>query len=79
MRDDDLLDSALAQPRASFAGKFLHPTIAAQAGACFYHIAMNHPFIDSNKRTAFAAMDIFLRINGYRLLLPDEQPYSNPR
>jgi len=43
MRDDDLLDSALAQPRASFAGKFLHPTIAAQAGAYFYHIAMNHP------------------------------------
>ncbi|NJP10112.1 MAG: type II toxin-antitoxin system death-on-curing family toxin [Leptolyngbyaceae cyanobacterium RU_5_1] len=36
---------------------------------------MNHPFVDGNKRTAFAAMDTFLRLNGYALTLSDEQAY----
>jgi hypothetical protein len=46
----------------------LHKTIAEQAAAYLYHLAMNHPFVDGNKRTAFAVMDVFLRVNGYRLV-----------
>lgn len=76
VRDEGLLESALAQPQASFGGELLHPTIHDQAAAYFYHLAMNHPFIDGNKRTAFAAMDSFLRFNGYSLNLTDDQAYN---
>ena len=54
----------------------LHPTIYEQAGSYFYHLAMNHPFVDGNKRTAFAVMDTFLRVNGYELTLPNDEAYD---
>ena len=76
VRDDGLLESALAQPQATFGGQFLHPTISEQAAAYLYHIAMNHPFIDGNKRTAFAVMDTFLRLNGCALNLTDDRAYD---
>ncbi|MBW4691388.1 MAG: type II toxin-antitoxin system death-on-curing family toxin [Lyngbya sp. HA4199-MV5] len=76
IRDEGLLESALAQPQATFGGEFLHATIYEQAAAYLYHLAKNHPFLDGNKRTAFAVMDTFLRVNGYRLLLTDEQAYT---
>ncbi|XPM60787.2 MAG: type II toxin-antitoxin system death-on-curing family toxin [Leptolyngbya sp. IPPAS B-1204] len=76
IRDPGLLESALAQPQASFGGQLLHPTIAEQAAAYLFHLAMNHPFIDGNKRTAFAVMDTFLRLNGYSLDLADQQAYE---
>jgi death-on-curing protein len=76
IRDDGLLDSALAQPQATFGGQLLHPAIAEQAAAYMYHLAMNHPFLDGNKRTAFAVMDTFLRVNGYILKLSDDDAYE---
>lgn len=76
VRDEGLLESALAQPKATFGGQFLHPTISEQAAAYLYHIAMNHPFIDGNKRTAFAVMDTFLRVNGCALNLTDDRAYD---
>ena len=76
IRDEGLLESALAQPQITFAGELLHPTIYEQAAAYLYHLAMNHPFIDGNKRTAFAVMDTFLRLNGYVLNLTNEQAYN---
>ena len=76
VRDEGLLESALAQPQATFGGQFLHPTISEQAAAYLYHIAMNHPFIDGNKRTAFAVMDTFLRLNGCALNLTDDRAYD---
>lgn len=76
VRDEGLLESALAQPQATFSGNFLHPTISEQAAAYLYHIAMNHPFIDGNKRTAFAVMDTFLRLNGCTLNLTDDRVYD---
>jgi death-on-curing protein len=75
VRDEGLLESALAQPQATFGGQFLHPKISEQAAAYLYHIAMNHPFIDGNKRTAFAA-DTFLRLNGWTLNLTDDRAYD---
>ena len=75
-RDEGLLESALAQPQATFGGIFLHPTISEQVAAYLYHIAMNHPFIDGNKRTAFAVMDTFLRLNGCALNLTDDRAYD---
>lgn len=76
VRDDGLLESALAQPQATFGGELLHPTIDQQAAAYLYHLAMNHPFLDGNKRTAFAVMEAFLRLNGYQLNLSDDQAYQ---
>ena len=76
LRDEGLLESALAQPQATFGGQILHPTIFEQAAAYLYHLAMNHPFIDGNKRTAFAVMDTFLRANGYRLEITDDEAYN---
>ena len=76
VRDEGLLDSALAQPKATFGGEFLHSTIYEQAAAYLYHLSRNHPFIDGNKRTACAAMETFLELNGYELTLSDEEEYQ---
>lgn len=76
IRDQGLLESALAQPKAAFDGQLLHPTIHEQAAAYLYHLAKNHPFLDGNKRTAFAVMETFLLLNGHELTLPDEQTYQ---
>ncbi len=76
IRDEGLLESALSQPQATFFGELLHPTIHEQAAAYLYHIAKNHPFLDGNKRTAYGAMETFLRFNGYNLDLSDEQVYN---
>lgn len=76
VRDEGLLDSALAQPQASFGGELLHPTIHEQAAAYLFHLAKNHPFVDGNKRTAFAVMDTFLNLNGYRLNLSQDEAYT---
>lgn len=76
IRDEGLLDSALAQPKATFFGKFLHTTINEQAAAYLYHIAKNHSFVDGNKRTAFATMITFLTINGYDLDLSQDEAYA---
>lgn len=76
VRDEGLLDSALAQPQATFGGELLHTTIHEQAAAYLYHLAMNHPFIDGNKRTAFAVMLTFLNLNDYTFNLSQEQAYN---
>jgi death-on-curing protein len=70
--DDGALESALAQPRQSFGGEFAHEFPFGMAAAYGYHLAMNHPFRDGNKRTAFAAVVVFLRMNGWNFELPDE-------
>jgi death-on-curing protein len=67
VRDMALLDSALAMPPASFAGKRLHASLAEMAAAYLFHIAQDHPFVDGNKRTALAAALAFLWLNDERL------------
>lgn len=64
LRDAGLLSSALAAPRSTFGGEFLHPTLFDQAAAYLFHLAKNHPFIDGNKRVALAAALLFLWMNG---------------
>lgn len=76
VRDQGLLESALSQPQATFFGELLHLTIHEQAAAYLYHIAKNHPFLDGNKRTAYGAMEAFLRLNGYNLDISDEEAYN---
>jgi len=68
IRDLGALESALAQPRASFGGTDLHASLHAKAAALGFSLALNHPFIDANKRVAHAAMETFLILNGSELV-----------
>ena len=65
MRDEGLLDSALARPLNLAA--YGEPDIAALAASYGVGVAKNHPFVDGNKRAAFLATGLFLYRNGYRL------------
>jgi death-on-curing protein len=64
VRDLGGLESALAQPKASFEGQDLHQTLVEKAAALCFSLVQNHPFVDGNKRTAHAAMETFLVLNG---------------
>jgi len=55
LRDQGLLESALAQPQATFGGGFVHDGLFPMAAAYLFHIVSNHPFIDGNKRTSTAS------------------------
>ena len=70
IRDLDLLESALAQPEASFAGEWLHAGPYEMAAAYAFHLCQNHPFVDGNKRTALACALVFLELNGVSLRDP---------
>jgi death on curing protein len=65
LRDDGLLDSALARPLNLAA--YGMPDIADLAASYAVGIAKNHPFVDGNKRAAFLDVGLFLAVNGYRL------------
>jgi death on curing protein len=67
VRDIGGLESALAQPRMTFDGVELYPAISEKAAALGFSIIQNHPFLDGNKRTGHAAMEIFLILNGFEI------------
>ena len=62
LRDPGALEAALFRPQTGY-----YEDIVAQAAALLESLAINHPFLDRNKRVAFAAADVFLRINDWRL------------
>ena len=70
IRDEEMLESALARPLQKEA--YGTPDLAELAAAYLYGIAKNHPFVDGNKRTAFAAADLFLYFNGLSVEASDE-------
>ena len=67
IRDLGALESAVAQPRMTFNGNELYPTIVEKASALGFSLIQNHPFIDGNKRAGHAAMESFLMFNGYEI------------
>ena len=67
VRDLPLLESALAQPKATFGGVDLHITLADKAAALGFSLVANHPFVDGNKRVGHAAMEVFLVLNGHEI------------
>ena len=70
------LESALAQPQMTFGGEDLYPTLVDKAAALGYALIKNHPFLDGNKRTGHAAMEVFLVLNGYEIRATvDEQEH----
>ena len=76
IRDEALLESALAQPQASFDGAYVHEGIFPMAAAYGYHLCQNHPFYDGNKRTALIAMYMFLYVNGYQIVSDKKSLYA---
>lgn len=68
VRDPGLLESALARPRSGY-----YASLSEQAAALLQSLAGNHAFIDGNKRVAFAATAVFLRMNGYALVAGAEE------
>jgi len=74
IRDLGGLESAVAQPRASFGGADLYPGVIEKAAALGFSLVMGHAFVDGNKRTGHASMETFLVLNGYEVNAPvDEQ------
>ena len=71
VRDPGALEAALFRPQTGY-----YDDIVAEAAALLESLAINHPFVDGNKRIAFAAADVFLRINGWRLQRAPMQIYA---
>lgn len=72
VRDIGALEAALFRPRTGY-----YSDIISQAAALMESLAINHPFIDGNKRVAFAVVDVFLRINGYQLVGQNNKIYKD--
>lgn len=72
VRDMGLLESALAMPQATFAGRSLHQDVYSMAAAYLFHIVQNHPFVDGNKRTGAVAAIIFLALNEVKVVASEE-------
>jgi death on curing protein len=76
VRDVGGLQSALGVPSVSFAGAYLHPTLAEMAAAYLFHVSQAHAFIDGNKRVALAATLAFLELNGNELVADPDELYG---
>lgn len=71
VRDLGLLESALHRPRTGH-----YADLVQMAAAMFESLLMNHPFVDGNKRVAFFATDVFLRINGWRIEVEPDRAHE---
>jgi death-on-curing protein len=71
IRDLGLLESALFRPQTGYYGDMV-----AMATALFESLLLNHPFVDGNKRAAFFATDVFLRLNGWRFSVSPEPAHT---
>lgn len=64
--NEAVLESAVNRPKAAIGHEELYPSLLEKAAALLHSLISNHPFVDGNKRTAFMAMQEFLRLNRYR-------------
>lgn len=71
IRDKGALEGAVYRPQSGYYNDRI-----TEAAALFESLAINHPFVDGNKRIAFAAMDVFLRMNGYKLNTNSQDTYN---
>lgn len=71
IRDYGLIEAALFRPQTGY-----YPDVIAEAAALWESLAQNHPFIDGNKRAAFAVMHTFLLINGMQLNVSSDKAFA---
>ena len=76
LRDEGLLDSALAAPFHTLGGHYAFPTIHHQAARLGFGLIKNHPFVDGNKRTGIHVMLMLLTINGIELTYTQKELYE---
>lgn len=76
IRDQALLESAVAAPQASFGGVSLYTDLVEVAAAYLFFLCRNHPLFDGNKRTALGTCLVFLRVNGVEPM-PDSQQWES--
>lgn len=67
IRDEGLLESALAAPFQTFGGEPVYPSLQAKAAQLGFGLIRNHPFVDGNKRIGAHTMLVFLAANGIEL------------
>ena len=67
IRDLNILDSAIVQPKMSYDGQYLYPTLIDKVSALGFSLISNHPFIDGNKRIGHAVIEVTLLMNGYEI------------
>jgi death on curing protein len=71
VRDAGALESALHRPQTGY-----YDTLVHEAAALLESLVQNHPFVDGNKRVAFAVVDVFVRINGHRITADSKAIYA---
>lgn len=76
LRDFGLLDSAVHRPRARMLDQEAYPGLMAKAAALLHSLAINHPFIDGNKRVAWVSTVVFLAYNGVKVDTDDDSAYD---
>ncbi|MBK8522551.1 MAG: type II toxin-antitoxin system death-on-curing family toxin [Ferruginibacter sp.] len=76
VRDDGLLESAIARPYQTFGGEDLYPTAYEKAAAIAESLIINHPFVDGNKRTGFLAMLAMLDEGNLEITVPNDAVYN---
>src|SRR5262245_39642504 len=68
LRDRGALEAAVVQPQMAFGDEDLYPTLADKAAALAFSLIQNHPFLDGNKRTGHATMELFLLLNRHEIV-----------
>jgi death on curing protein len=68
LRDKSALESALARPAMTFGGEDLYEDLAGKAAALMHSLALNHPFVDGNKRVAAHPAILFIELNNQTFL-----------
>lgn len=76
LRSRDLLESAVSAPQAAFGGNSVFGDLIEVAAAYLFYLCSNHPFVDGNKRTAFGACIVFLKLNGVKPSPDSEEWYQ---
>jgi len=76
VREAGLLGSALARPAANMYGQDAYSTLEEKAAVLLESLARNHPLFDGNKRTAWHLLLAFLRLNGFRIVIPEDQAFD---
>ncbi|MEZ0072571.1 type II toxin-antitoxin system death-on-curing family toxin [Planotetraspora sp. GP83] len=76
LRDLGLLDSAVHRPQARMFGHEAYPDLITKGAALLHSLAVNHPFLDGNKRVAWVSTVVFLAYNGVEMDTDDDSAYD---
>lgn len=76
VRDAGLIEAAAARPQATLDGRYAYPDVAHMAAAFTQSLVCNHGLVDGNKRLGLACLIVFMRMNGHRLRMSNDEAYD---